>query len=222
MIKLFEMLSFAISVIAFGYGVGAFYRQNTLRYFQLYVCAAGCYMLEELWVIVNSLFGNGSQDGLVTVRLIGFFGCLCFMLSANLNEFDEMVEEKKNVKAEVLALQAPAVLLALYALYAFSGDSLEKVPVCIIGLLSISPALAASYFSLKHLLLPDDSKGLLKRTRAIDITALVFYAVNYIYPFLNLHCSQKIMCICDVAVSGILLGIMVLCRRGGKQWAIPT
>ena len=73
MIKLFEMLAFAISVIAFGYGVGAFYRQNTLRYFQLYVCAAGCYMLEELWVIVNSLFGNGSQDGLVTVRLIGFF-----------------------------------------------------------------------------------------------------------------------------------------------------
>lgn len=218
MIKIHELLAFAVSAAAFGYGAFHLFRRGIPKLFQLYVCAAGCYMLEELWVIVNSLLGNGNQDGLVTVRLFGFFGCLCFMLSANANEFDKVVDEGKNRKARTSAFISPAVLLVLYAFYAFSPVNTRSVAIIVIGFLSISPALFAAYFSLKHLLLPEDEMGFLKLTKGIDIAALVFYTANYIYPLADLYCPKTIMSVYDLILAGMLFGIIAACRKGAVKW----
>ena len=218
MIKVFEIIAVAISATAFGYGAFYLFRKGIPKFFQLYVCAAGCYMLEELWAIVNSLLGDGSQAGLLTVRLFGFFGCLCFMLSANANEFDKVVDEGTNRKARVLALIAPVVLLMLYAVYAFSPLNERTVGGIITGLLSISPALFAAYFSMKHLLLKEDEMGFLQSTKWIDITALVFYAANYFYPLADLYCPKTVMCGYDLILAGMLFGIIILCRRGAIKW----
>lgn len=218
MAKLFVLLAFAVSAAAFGYGAYHLFRKDRPKYFQLYVCAAGCYMLEELWVIVNSLLGNGSQDGLATVRLVGFFGCLCFMLSANANEFDKVVDDGTDQRAKVLALIAPAALLVPFAFFAFSPVNTESAAVIVIGFLSISPALFAAYFSAKHLLLPEDALGFLRITRGIDILALVFYAANYVYPLAYLYCPGTVMSIYDLLLAGMLFGMIVLCRKGAEKW----
>lgn len=218
MVKFLELLAFAVSAAAFGYGAFNLFRKEVPKYFQLYVCAANCYMLEELWVIVNSLLGNGSQDGLVTVRLFGFFGCLCFMLSANANEFDKVVDEGQDRNAKLLALIAPFDLLALYGLYAFSPVNTEPAVSTVIGLISISPALFAAYLSMKHLLLPEDAMGFLRVTKGIDILVLIFFAANYIYPAAFLYCPNTVMGVYDLILAGMLFGIMVLCRKGAKKW----
>lgn len=220
MIKIHELLAFAVSAAAFGYGAFHLFRKGVPKFFQLYVCAAGCYMLEELWVIINSLLGNGSQDGLVTVRLFGFFGCLCFMLSANANEFDKIVDEGKSKNAKLLAIIAPTALLALYVLYVISSVNTKSVTVIVIGFLSILPALPASYFNLKHLLLPPDEGGFLKGTKAADILALVFYAANYIYPLMDLYCPGTVMSVYDLLLAGILFGIIAACRKGAVKWKV--
>lgn len=175
-------------------------------------------MLEELWVIINSLLGNGGQDGLVTVRLFGFFGCLCFMLSANANEFDKVVDDGTDRKSRVTALIAPAVLLMLYAQYAFSPVNPMPTAVIVTGLISISPALFAAYFSLKHLILPEDAMGFLRAAEGIDILALVFYAANYIYPLVDLYVPRTVMSIYDLGLAGMLFGIILLCRKGADKW----
>ena len=218
MIKVFEIIAFAISAAAFGYGAFYLFRRGIPKFLQLYVCAAGCYMLEELWVIVNSLLGDGSQAGLLTVRLFGFFGCLCFMLSANANEFDKVVDEGRNGKARALAHLAPAVLLVLYALYAFSPVNIRSAAAVLLGLFSISPALFASYFSLKHLLLPEDAMGFLTLMKGTDVLALVFYAANYLYPLADLYCPKTVMSGYDLILAGMLFGIIILCRRGAIKW----
>lgn len=218
LIKAFELLAFAVSATAFGYGAFHLFRKGMPKYFQLFVCAAGCYMLEELWVIVNSLLGSGSLDGLVTVRLFGFFGCLCFMLSANVNEFDAVVDEGTGGNARALAYIAPAVLLILYALYVFSAVNSDTAPTIVIGFISIAPALFAAYFSLKHLLLPEDEMGFLQAVRGVDIFALAFYVANYIYPLIDLYCSKSVMSVYDLLLAGLLFGMIVLCRKGAIQW----
>ena len=218
MIKICEILAFILSVTAFGYGAFMLFRKGMPKYFQLYVCASGCYMLEELWVIVNSLFGNGSQDGLLTVRILGFFGCLCFMLSANANEFDKVVDEGKNKKAKAIALTAPALLLVLFAFYAFSPANTLSPAINVIELLSISPGLFAAYFSLKHLFLPTDKIGYLKLTRSIDIAALVFFGTNYVYPLADLYIPKTVMSLYDLILAVILFVIIAACRRGAVKW----
>lgn len=218
MIKIFEILAFAVSVAAFAYGAFHLMREETPKYYKLYVCAAGCYMLEELWVIVNSLFGNGAEDGLVTVRLFGFFGCLCFMLSANAGEFDKVVDEEKRKGPKIPALIAPALLLALFALYAFSPDNTRSFLTVAMGFLSILPAIPASYFCLKHLLLPTDGFGLLATTKPINVMALVFFAANYIYPLTDLYCSDTVMCVFDLVIGALLFGIVSACIKGSEKW----
>lgn len=218
MILIFELLAFAVSVIAFAYGAFHLFRKGEPKYFQLYVCATGCYMLEELWSIVQLLFGSSESDGLLTVRLLGFFGCLCFMLSANANEFDKVVEEQKSRRARLFALAAPILLLGSYAIYAFSPANTSPAGPIIVGLVSISPALGGAYFSTKHLLLPKDGMGLLKTTNRIDAVALAFYAANYGYPLLYLHTSEMVMSICDVILAGMLFAVTVLCKKGAAKW----
>ncbi len=204
--------------MAFSYGAFKLFQPKIPKFWKLYVCAVGCYMLEELWVIVNSLLGNGSQDGLVTIRLFGFFGCLCFMLSANVGEFDKVVNEKRNTKADFLALIAPIALLIIYAIYAFTPADGKTDLIVVIGLISISPALPASYFSLKHLLLPEDEMGFLRLTRGINIAALIFYAANYIYAVADLYCSKAVMSIYDFALGIMVFAIVLLCRKGAGEW----
>lgn len=218
MIKILEILAFAVSTAAFGYGAFRLLDIKAPKYFHLYVYAAGCYMLEELWVIVNTLLGNGSQDGLVTVRLLGAFGCLCFMLSANMCAFDLAMDEGKDRKAKVLACIAPVVLLVLFVLYVFSPANTTPTAVNVIGFVSISPALFASYFSLKHLLLPKDANSFLSVTKRIDILVLVFFAANYVYPIAYRHFSKTVMGVYDLILAGLFFGMIVLCVKGADKW----
>ena len=218
MSRILELSAFAVAAAAFAVGALRLFRKGIPKYFKLYVCAAGCYMLEELWVFVNLLLGNGGQDGLVTVRLFGFFGCLCFMLSANANEFDLVVDDVRDRKARLISLAAPVALLALYALYVFSPSNTKPAAADIVGLISISPALFAARYSLKHLLLPVDAMGFLPAIRGIDIAALVFYAANYLYPHADLYCSKTVMAIYDLALAVMLFAVMLLCMKGAKKW----
>ena len=218
MIKILEILAFTVSAAAFGYGAFHLLRSEVPKLFQFYAYAAGCYMLEELWVIVNSLLGNGGEDGLMTVRLIGFFGCLCFMLTANAHSFDKTVDEGQSKKPRRTALIAPLVLLLLYALFVFSPANTSLVSENVLGLVAVSPALFAAYFNLKHLLLPVDAMGFLRVTRGIDILALIFYAANFIYPLLYLYCPAKVMGLFDIVLAVIFFGMMILCGKGVVRW----
>lgn len=105
-----------------------------------------------------------------------------------------------------------------YGLYAFSPVNIEPVTVIVIGLVSISPALFAAYFSLKHLLLPEDAMGFLRVTKGIDILLLTFCAANYVYPLAYLYCSKAVMSAYDLILAGMLFGIIVLCRKGAIKW----
>lgn len=218
MTKIIETIAILVSAGAFTFGAVRLFPKENPKYFKLFVWAAGCYTLEELWVLVTLLFGNGGGDDLVTVRLVGLFGCLCFMLSANANEFDRLVDEGKNRSAGIISLIAPAILIGLYAVFVVESRGLYSVAKRIIGFICLSPALFAAYFNAKHLLLPKDTAGLLKATRGIDAVALLFYVMNFAYPTMSLFVSKIGMSLYDLSL-GILMGVLILlCRKGARVW----
>ena len=216
--KILEVSAFVFSAAAFGYGALQILRKNVPKYFKLFVFAGACYMLEELWFIVYFFLAKGVYDNPVTVRLFGVFGCLCFMLSTNANEFDKLVDEWNNKKSKILPFFAPLLLIVIYCVYwVLSGNRMTTFEKAV-GFFSISPAIPASYFSLKHLLLPEDSMGFLKITKSINILLLVFYAANFAYSVSLLYLPETVINCYDLLVSVLLFVLMILCRKGADKW----
>lgn len=218
--KLLETLTFLVSAGAFLCGMILLFREGVPRRFRYYAYAAGCYMLEELWVTVNYLFGNGAQDGLVTVRLFGFFGCLCFLLSAKMKDCNAAVPKGSKPAFSPLALCAPAVLIALFAFYEVLSAAAVPWLTNVIGLVALSPAFFAAYFSMKHLLYvrKDASHGSI----LTDLLSLLFYAANIVYPILALYVSRMGMAVTDLLIALFLFGMTVLCGREGGKWKTRT
>ena len=170
------ILSLLIAVFAFGMGAGKLFKKGTPMYWQLYICAAGCFALRQLSETVNFLCGI---QGNIGVGMLGIFGCNFFLLSANYGTLDKVVDDSgaENKPARRLALIAPAVLAALTALVFFAWR--KNDPLCgALWLLVLLPMLPASYFNMKHLLLPLDAFELLRATRGCNLLSLGFYLLS--------------------------------------------
>ncbi len=211
-LKILVMIAFCISAAAFLYGAFKLLDGKVPEFFKYHVYAAGCYTLEELWVIVNAIFGTALAEGLATVRLIGFFGCLCFMLSANINT-KKPSDRKRNTRAGIISLLAPAVLMLFYALYLITPNARGKVSENIIGFMALSPALPVSWFNLKALILKTDDKTV----TAIHILSLTFCLANFAYSFINVFVSTAVMTACDIIYALLILAIIILCAKGASK-----
>lgn len=215
---LFEVISFLISAAAFVFGAVRLFRDGIPMYFRLYGMAAGCYALEELWAVTNTVFGT--EGGYVSVRLFGTFGFFCFILSANAGEFDSLIDERKaeHRRARRAALLAPAVLVLLYGVsVALLYDS-KGVFYLLLELLVLLPTFPAAYYCLKHLLLPTDPMGMLKTTGGIDIVSLLLFAVNSVYTLDVLGRVSWLMYAYDVLMALIAAALTVCSVKGAEKW----
>ena len=211
-LKISEIFAFCISAAAFIYGTLKMLDGKTPEFFKYHVYAVGCYTLEELWVIVNTIFGTAMSDGLATVRLAGFFGCLCFMLSANINT-KRPADKKKNVRAGIISLIAPAILIASYVMFLLTPDARQTCVGNIIGFISLSPALLVSWFNLKALILKTGDKTL----TATHILSLIFCLENFAYSLINVFMPQSVMTVCDVISALLIFSIVILCAKGAEK-----
>ena len=211
-LKISEVLAFCISAAAFIYGAFKMLNGKTPEFFKYHVYAVGCYTLEELWVIVNAIFGTALGDGLATVRLVGIFGCLCFMLSANTNT-KKSADSEKNRRAGIISLIAPAVLILSYVLFLLTPDARKTGVGNIIGFIALSPALFVSWLNLKALIIKTGDKTI----TAIHILLLVFCLESFAYSFINVFMPQTVMTGYDVISALLIFAIVILCAKGAEK-----
>ena len=210
------ILSLLIAVFAFGVGAGKLFKKGTPMYWQLYICAAGCFALRQLSETVNFLCGI---QGNIGVGMLGIFGCNFFLLSANYGTLDKVVDDggAENKSARRLALLAPAVLAALIALVFFTWR--KNDPLCgALWLLMLLPMLPASYFNMKHLLMPLDAFELLRATRGCNLLSLGFYLLSAFY---SIFCGLGYTA--AAGVTSVLLSVSMLllvgaANKGAKKW----
>lgn len=141
-------------------------------YFKIYLCAAASYALFLLYNIVSSVCLMMQMPA--DVGDTGVFACGAFLFSANFSQMDGLADERteRTRRRSRMALLAPAALLALFCGLSFSSDAAPTFKL--LGLLSVSGGIAASYYHLKHILLPADPLGLLDIVRPGNILALLF------------------------------------------------
>ena len=212
----YRIVSLLIAVPAFALGAAKLFKKKTPLYWQLYVCAAGCFMLRQLSEAVNALCGVGGQIG---VGMLGFFGCNFFLLSANYGTLDRVVDDGgvENRIARRLALLAPVLMAALVicVFFAWRGSG----PVCgALWAAVLLPVLPASYFNLKHLLLPLDPFELLRATRQCNLAALCFSLLSAGYGIAAGLGKTALAGVLSAALSASMLWLVIAAIRGAKKW----
>ncbi|MCQ2476944.1 MAG: hypothetical protein MJ125_03815 [Clostridia bacterium] len=212
-ILLFESIAFGISIIAFLYGVIKVFIPNVPIYYKMIISAVGCYVLEELWVIVNALCGV--ENDTFSIRLIGIIGCYCTFLTANSRALTNLLGKDvlNNRKSKYLALIAPAAIFALSFAAILKVDKSKAVIMILVFL----PLIVDSYYELKCLLTPMDDKGLLKQIKIINALVLIEYAISMSYTFVQ---ELNVLLVMDV-ISAIGMALIVLAsRKGAIKWKI--
>ena len=213
----FYLASFLVSAFAFGFGAAKLFKGKKPLYLQLLVCAAGCFAVEQLSNLVNIWCGVADS---VSFGMFGIFGCNFFLLSANFGTLDRIVDDGKGSgKARKLALLAP-VIMAVLAVLAFLSWKEKDMYPAVMWTVMLLPALPASYFNLKHILLPMDPFEFLRATKPCNIAALVFYAVTSAYVICSPSAGETVSGILAVLMSMSVLGISLSAVKGAKKWGI--
>ena len=214
---LFSFTSFLIAAVAFGFGAVKLFRKKKPMYLQLLVCAAGCFAIQQLSYVVN-IWCNVSEA--VSIGMLGIFGCNFFLLSANFGTLDKIVDDGKgSKKARMSASIAPVVMAAL-AVFAFISWKDSNMFCAVMWLIMLIPALPASYFNLKHILLPIDPFEFLRATKPCNIASLVFYILTAVYVICSASMGSTVSGIISVAMSVSVLILSVCAVKGAKKWGI--
>ena len=211
---IFGLVSFLTAAFAFGYGAVKLFKKKKPMYLQLLVCAAGCFALQQLSYVVNIWCGVTAA---VSIGMLGIFGCNFFLLSANYGTLDKIVDDGKGSrKARAISVIAP-VIMAVLAVFVFLSWKDKDLFCAVMWLVMLLPALPASYFNLKHILLPIDPFELLRATRPCNIAALVFYVVTAAYAICSAVGKGGVL---SVLMSLSVLALSLCAGKGAEKWGI--
>ena len=214
---IFSLTSFLIAAFAFGYGAAKLFKKKKPLYLQLLVSAAGCFAIEQLSYVVNIWC---DVTAAVSIGMFGIFGCNFFLLSANYGTLDKIVDDGKGTsKARAISVIAP-VIMAMLGIAAFLSWKSKDMFCAVMWLVMLIPALPASYFNLKHILLPMDPFKFLRATKPCNIAALVFYIVTAAYVICSASQNSTVSGVLSVAMSVSVLGLSLCAVKGAKKWGI--
>ena len=214
---IFGLVSFLIAAFAFGFGAAKLFKKKKPMYLQILVCAAGCFAIQQLSYVVNIWC---DVTAAVSIGMFGIFGCNFFLLSANFGTLDRIVDDGKGSgKARAGAVIAPVITAALAAaaFFAWKGRDMFCAVMWVVMLI---PALPASYFNLKHILLPMDPFEFLRATKPCNIAALVFYIITAAYAVCSASLSDTVNGVLSVAMSVSVLALSLCAVKGAKKWGI--
>ena len=122
-------------------------------------------------------------------------------------------------RAAWFALAAPMLLAVPLFLY-MRGEIAAAHPIgAVIVFLVVCPALPASYYNLKHLLLPMDAAGLLRAARPTDIISLAIYVFNFVFLFDAVQTTDLLFKLGTVLLALLMAALVFFCERGARQWA---
>ncbi len=214
---IFGLISFIIAASAFALGVAKIFKKKKPLYLQLIICAVGCFAIQQLSYVVN-IWCNVTAA--VSIGMFGIFGCNFFLLSANFGTLDKIVDDGKGSgKARAISVIAP-VIMAVPAVAAFLSWKDKDLFCAVMWLVMLIPALPASYFNLKHILLPMDPFEFLRATKPCNISALVFYIVTVVYIICSASQNSTVSGVVSVLMSVSVLALSLSAVRGAKKWGI--
>ena len=213
-----NLITCAGALGGFVYGAFRFFRPKAAIYPQIVTMASGVIVFGRLYQIIRIVTINDVLEHF-HLGILATIGSLLFLFAANFGAMDSLVDDGSAAlkKFRLIPLAAPAAIVAVYlVLFYFAHQpTLTRV---IAGIISVIVG-AASYFNLKHLIIPDVDYGVIRCLRQYNLLALIY----------------ECLCIADIAaqsreleaatlligiLTGVILPLMIVSvDRGVKKWS---
>ena len=206
------------ALAGFVYGLVRFFRPRAAIYPQMITLASGVVVFGRLYQIIRLITVSDTQDRF-HLGFLAVIGSLLFLFAANFGQMDSLVDDGSAAlkKYRIVSLAAPLAVTAVYlALFPFSGQSTQHKVATGVVFAAIG---AASYFNLKHLIIPDVEFGVIRCLRKYNLMALI-YEVLCVFDMIA---QSRDLAAAGLAV-GILTGaalplIIISLDRGVKKWS---
>ena len=202
----------------FAYGAIRFFRPRAAIYPQMVTLACGVIAFGRLYQIIRIVTINDVLEHF-HLGILATVGSLLFLFAANFGAIDSLVDDGSAAlrKYRIIPLAAPAVVLIDYlTLFLFADQpTLTKV---IAGIISVVVG-AASYFNLKHLIIPDVDYGVVRCLRQYNLLALI-YEFLCLADLIAQSREREFAAFLFGILIGIILPLIVISvDRGVKKWS---
>ena len=180
--------------------------------------AIGCACCGRFYEVVRTMMtGKDHLDGF-ELGFLGIIGSIVFFFSINYGLLDKEMggKDKKNLKYRLIALAAPAAIMAVYAFLVFI-IKIKPINIVYGGVLTLVMALS-SYYNLKHLILPDTGDGKTGSMRSYNLVALLYTFVCIVEMYALITNNLLLNFICCIIISVLLLSFIPIAVRGNKTW----
>ena len=195
--------------------------KNGPLFFKMVCWAVICAFFARLFHFSVLMLFN-EYDMNINMGTMGVFGSILFFLSANYGQIDGLVDDgsRKAIKARIIALIAPLLLIAIYGYYFMIYHELWPLSMLINVGIVVLIVLPCSYFSLKHLIIYDVEGGIVKSMRLFNLLAFI-YELMVVAEWITMHMGYFDEYVGSLVVQGIVLLVIVpVAKMGVKKWTI--
>ncbi|MBQ9563256.1 MAG: hypothetical protein IJU99_07380 [Lachnospiraceae bacterium] len=202
----------------FIYGAAKFFRPKKAVYAQMITFSAGCMAFGRLYQAIRVLTGSEIVNEF-HLGVLGVIGTLMFFFSANFGLMDSIVDDGSPDlrKYRVFPAGASAVAVAVYLIFFFFTD--QPLIVKVIALIGSCLIAFASYYNLKHFIIPDEF-GIIRWLRPYNLLALIFEFLCLAEMVAQSRRMAGLVLVIGILMGVLMLMIVVAVDRGIKKWSI--
>ena len=214
-----QIVACVIIVAAFIYGAVHIFKKGTPLYQQIIMWSVSCFGIFMIASAFTTLVFEVKELE-ANVSYIAIFGCLCALYSANYGAMDKVVtdDSAQNTVPKTVAL-ATSCLFAVGIVTVFLFWVNSQLLTAITFLIVYLPMVPASYYNVKHLLMPVDEMGILKNNRGVNILSLVLYSAFLTFALILFFSQNDLLIgISYIVLSAIVAAITVCAKKGIVRW----
>lgn len=203
------------------YGVTVSFKKKGVLFVQIIVSGVACLALGNIFTlmlritapkeIVSSLI-NGFNIG-----MLGIFGFFFFVFSAAFGQIDGLGDDRSKTLRKYRIIGVAAVIPVIICIVPIVLSPVQEMLKIVYAILYL-PAALASYYNLKHLILPDVDFGIIACMRKYNLFMLIMTAIILLSTVFKVYGLTVLY-----GISNILIGVMgaiiiISAKQSAERW----